>query len=161
MIGDKLCGGRYQIIEELGKGGMGAVYKGYDQRLDREVAIKVLLPGHIQDSQFIKRFEREAFSVAKLSHTNIVKIFDYGNEEGIPYLVMEYVDGGTLKDKIGEPISWPKAVRDINSLAKALEYAHQLKVIHRDIKPSNFLLTRSGDLMISDFGITKLLIPRI
>jgi len=155
MIGKEL--GQYQVVEPLGEGGMASVYKGYDKRLDRDVAIKVILPGFSHSSAFLKRFEREAKSIARLTHINIVKVINYGFEEGMPYLVMEYVPGGTLKDLLGKPIPWEKAVQMLVPIARALEYAHNRNIIHRDIKPANFLVTHSGDLVISDFGIAKTL----
>ena len=153
MIGKEL--GRYLIVESLGEGGMAAVYKGFDRRLDRDVAIKVILPGHVHDEMFVKRFEREARAVAHLTHTNIVGVHDYGTEEGISYLVMAYIPGGTMKDLLGKPIPWQKAARKLAPIARALEYAHQKGIIHRDIKPANILVTQSGDLMLTDFGIAK------
>ena len=155
MIGKEL--GQYQVIEALGEGGMASVYRAHDKRLDRDVAIKVILPGFSHSVAFLKRFEREARSIAKLTHTNIVGVINYGSDEGIPYLVMEYVSGGTLKDLLGKPIPWKKAAQMLVPIAKALEYAHRKNIIHRDIKPGNFLVTDSGDLMISDFGIAKTL----
>lgn len=155
MIGKEL--GRYLIVEALGEGGMAAVYKGYDRRLNRDVAIKVILKGYQQRDVFTKRFEREAKSVAQLTHPNIVSVIDYGTYEGIPYLVMEYIPGGTLKDQMGEPIPWGLAARMLVPIARALSHAHHEKLIHRDIKPANILVTKSGDMMLSDFGIAKTL----
>ena len=153
MIGKEL--GRYLIVEALGEGGVAIVYKGYDRRLDRDVAIKVILPGHVHDEIFIKRFEREARAVAQLTHTNIVGVHDFGTHEGTSYLVMAYIPGGTMKDILGKPMPWQQAVRKISPIARALEYAHQKGIVHRDIKPSNILVTQSGDLMLTDFGIAK------
>jgi len=155
MIGKEL--GQYHIVEALGEGGMASVYKGYDRKLDRDVAIKVILKGFTYSGEFLKRFEREARSVARLTHTNIVNVINYGSDEGIPYLVMEFVSGGTLKEKLGKPIPWQQVAQMLTPVARALEYAHGKKIIHRDIKPANFLITQSGDLMISDFGIAKAL----
>jgi len=155
MIGKEL--GRYLIVEALGEGGMAAVYKAYDRRLNRDVAIKVILKGYQQRDVFTKRFEREAKSVAQLTHPNIVSVIDYGADEGIPYLVMEYISGGTLKDQMGEPIHWAQAAKMLVPIAKALAHAHHEKLIHRDIKPANILVTKSGDMMLSDFGIAKTL----
>ncbi len=149
--------GRYHILEQLGEGGMAVVYKGFDTRLERNVAIKVILSSQEQDEKFLKRFEREARALAQLSHPNIVKVLDYGDYEGVPYLVMEYIPGGILKQKISKPIPWQEAARLLAPIARALEYAHQQKIIHRDIKPANILLTQSGAPMLSDFGIAKLL----
>ena len=153
MIGKEL--GRYLIVEALGEGGMAAVYKAYDRRLNREVAVKVILRGYEHREMFMRRFEREAKSVAKLTHPNIVRVIDYSAEDEIPYLVMEFIPGGTLKEKMGSPIPWQKAAKMLAPVARALDYAHKESIIHRDIKPANILVTKSGDLMLSDFGIAK------
>jgi serine/threonine protein kinase len=155
MIGQQL--GRYHIVENLGEGGMAAVYKGFDNRLRRDVAIKVILRGFDQKDVFIKRFEREAMAVAQLTHPNIVRVIDYGTEDGVPYLVMEYIPGGTLKDRMGKAVPWREAAKMLIPVARALDYAHKENIIHRDIKPANILVTKSGDLMLSDFGIAKTL----
>jgi len=155
MIGRQL--GRYHVVENLGEGGMAAVYKGYDNRLKRDVAIKVILRGYDKRDVFIKRFEREAMAVAQLTHPNIVRVIDYGTEDGMPYLVMEYIPGGTLKDQMGKAVPWRKAANMLIPIARALDYAHKENIIHRDIKPANILVTKSGDLMLSDFGIAKTL----
>ena len=154
LVGESL--GRYQITAQLGTGGMATVYKAYDTRLERYVAIKVIRSEHKQDEGFLKRFEREAKTLAQLSHPNIVKVLDYGEYEGAPYLVMEYVGGGTLKKK-GIRRHWVEAARLLAPMARALEYAHQHNIIHRDVKPANFLLTETGVPMLSDFGIAKIL----
>jgi len=163
LVGSSL--GRYHILEQLGEGGMANVYKAFDTRLERNVAIKVILPSCEQNEKFLKRFEREARALAQLSHPNIVKVLDYGDQDGVPYLVMEYIPGGTLKQKLGlsfghtrgNPVPWLEAVRLLVPIAHALEYAHHEKIIHRDIKPANILLTQSGEPMLSDFGIAKIL----
>ena len=150
--------GRYHILEQLGEGGMAVVYKAFDTRLERNVAIKVILPQKQHTEKFIKRFELEAKSLAQLSHPNIVKVIDYGEHEGLPYLVMEYLPGGTLKRKMmDKPIYWQEAAKLLIPIASALGYAHEHKIIHRDIKPSNILITKSGEPMLSDFGIAKIL----
>ena len=107
--------------------------------------------------QVMKRFEREARALAKLSHPNIVPVFDYGEYEGAPYLVMQYLPGGVLNLKRSEPMPWQEAVRTLLPIAQALAYAHEHNIIHRDIKPSNILLTEKGVPMLSDFGIAKIL----
>jgi serine/threonine protein kinase len=155
LIGKSL--GRYHILEQLGEGGMAVVYKAYDTRLERNVAIKVILPQKQHTEKFIKRFEREAKALAQLSHPNIVKVIDYGEHEQMPYLVMEYIPGGTLKQKLsGKSMPWREAVKTLVPIARALGYAHQQKIIHRDVKPSNILITDSGEPMLSDFGIAKI-----
>ena len=157
LIGQSL--GRYHILEQLGEGGMATVYKAYDTRLERNVAIKVIrtdVYGSSVLERILKRFEREAKALARLSHPNIVKVHDYGEYEGAPYLVMEYLPGGTLKQKLGKPIRWQDAARLIILLARAMEFAHQRGVVHRDVKPSNILITESGEPMLSDFGVAKI-----
>jgi serine/threonine protein kinase len=156
LIGQTI--GHYHILEKLGEGGMAVVYKAYDTRLERHVAFKIILPQKQHTDKFIKRFDREAKALAALSHPNIVKIIDYGEYDGLPYLVMEYLHGGNLKQKLmGKPIPWTDAVQILIPTARALGYAHNHKVIHRDIKPSNILITETGDPMVSDFGIAKIL----
>ena len=151
--------GRYYLMERLGEGGMAVVYKAHDTRLERDVAIKIIrsdsFPGNALD-EVLKRFEREAKALAKLSHPNIVKVHDYGEHEGSPYIVMEYMPGGTLKKILGKPVPWQEALRLLLPVARGMEYAHQRGIIHRDIKPANILITESGDPMLSDFGIAKL-----
>jgi serine/threonine protein kinase len=151
--------GRYYLSERLGEGGMAVVYKAHDVRLERDVAIKIIRRGAFPTDAFeevLKRFEREAKSLAKLSHPNIVKVHDYGEHEGSPYLVMEYMAGGTLRKILGKPIPWQIALRLLLPVARGVEYAHQRGIVHRDIKPANILITESGDPMLSDFGIAKL-----
>jgi len=158
LIGQSL--GRYHILEQLGEGGMATVYKAFDTRLERDVAIKVIRRDAFPPSQLdriLKRFEREAKALAKLSHLHIIKVIDYGEHEGSPYLVMEYLPGGTLKQRLGKPMAWQDAVQLLIPIADALEYAHEHNIIHRDIKPSNILLTAKGQPMLTDFGIAKIL----
>jgi branched-chain amino acid transport system substrate-binding protein len=152
--------GRYRIIEQLGEGGMATVYKAYDSRLERDVAIKVIRIDQFAPAvleRVLKRFEREAKALARLTHTNIVHVNDYGEHEGIPYLVMDYLPGGTLKQRLGKPMSWQQAVHLLLPIAEALDYAHDQNIIHRDVKPSNILLTQRGQPMLTDFGIAKIL----
>jgi serine/threonine protein kinase/formylglycine-generating enzyme required for sulfatase activity len=152
--------GRYRILEQLGEGGMATVYKAYDTRLDRDVAIKIIrtdLFGSAVIEGILKRFEREAKGLARLTHPNIVGVIDYGEYEESPYLVMTYLVGGTLKNKLGKPIPWQEVVRLLLPVSQALDYAHKHNIIHRDVKPSNILLTEYGQPMLSDFGIAKIL----
>ncbi len=152
--------GRYQILEQLGQGGMATVYKAYDTRLERDVAVKVLRTDQFAPAtleRILKRFEREARALAKLTHPNIVGVIDYGEHEGAPYLVMEYLPGGTLKQRLGKPMPWQDALRLLLPIADALNYAHQHNILHRDVKPSNILLTENGQPMLTDFGIAKIL----
>ena len=151
--------GRYYLTERLGEGGMAVVYKAYDTRLERDVAVKIIRSGVFPPDdleQVLKRFEREAKALAKLSHPNIVKVYDYGEHDGSPYLVMEYLPGGTLKQLLGKPVLWQDAVRLILPVARGVAYAHQRGILHRDIKPANVLITDGGEPMLSDFGIAKL-----
>ena len=150
--------GRYRLVERLGEGGMAVVYKAYDTRLERDVAIKIIRSGAFPSdtlNEILKRFEREAKSLAKLSHPNIVKVYDYGEHEGEPYLVMEYLPGGTLKKLLDKPNPWREALNLILPVARGVAYAHQRGVLHRDIKPANVLITDAGEPMLSDFGIAK------
>jgi tRNA A-37 threonylcarbamoyl transferase component Bud32 len=160
LLGQSL--GRYHILEQLGEGGMAVVYKAYDTRLERDVAVKVIRTEKLTletMTRTLKRFEREAKALAKLTHPNIVPITDYGEHDGKPYLVMPYLPGGTLKQRLkGKPMPWQDAVRLLIPIARALHYAHQQGIIHRDVKPSNILITQSGEPMLTDFGIAKILL---
>jgi serine/threonine protein kinase/Tol biopolymer transport system component len=152
--------GHYQVLASLGVGGMAIVYKAFDTRLEREIAIKLIqkdIFGSAILANILKRFERETKALARLSHPNIIKVFDNGDYEGAPFLVMEYMPGGTLNDRLGAPIPTTEAARLLLPIARALAYSHNLGIIHRDIKPSNVLLTANGDPVLSDFGIAKLL----
>jgi len=151
--------GRYQILSLLGEGGMATVYKAYDTRLEREVAIKVIRRDAFPQDEMemmLKRFEREAKSLGRLSHPNIVGVIDYGEHEGSPYLVMVYLPGGTLKERLGKPISWRDAIDLLLPIAHALEYVHDQNIINRDVKPSNVLMTEKNQPMLTDFGLVKL-----
>ena len=157
LIGKSL--GRYHILEQLGEGGMAVVYKAFDTRLETEVAVKVIRTENILPKALprtLKRFEREAKALAKLTHPNIVKVSDYGEYEGMPYLVMPYFPGGTLKAKMGKAMDWQEAIHLLLPVANALEYAHEQKLIHRDVKPANILLTEKNQPMLSDFGVAKI-----
>jgi serine/threonine protein kinase len=157
LIGQNL--GHYQILEMIGKGGMATVYKARDTHLDREVAVKVIRRESFPPDQLemiLKRFEREAKSLGGLSHPNIVGVIDYGEYEGSPYLVMVYLSGGTLKDRLGSPIPWRNAVRLLIPIARALEYVHEHHIINRDVKPSNILMTETGQPLLTDFGLVKI-----
>lgn len=159
LIGRTL--GRYHILEALGEGGMASVYKAYDLRLKREVALKVIRKGAFpaeQIERMLLRFDREARSLAQLAHPNIVRVLDYGEEDGTPYLVMEYLPGGTLKERLKDgPLAWKEALQLLLPIARALAYAHSRHTLHRDVKPSNILLTEGGEPMLADFGIAKIL----
>lgn len=152
-----LLGERYEIIEKIGAGGMSIVYKAKDNRLQRYVAIKELREEFVQDEEFVAKFRKEALSAASLSHPNIVGIYDVGSDKDVQYIVMEYVEGKTLKQVIAEQGPFdPKTVLELGvQIVSALKHAHQKKIIHRDIKPQNILMTNDGVLKVTDFGIAK------
>lgn len=152
--------GRYRLLEKLGEGGMAIVYKAFDTRLETEVAVKVIRTERLTEEtkdRALKRFEREAKALARLTHPNIVKVMDYGEHEGKPYLVMPYLPGGTLKQKMGKPVPWSESSRILLPIIEALEFSHSQGMVHRDVKPSNILLTHGGQPMLTDFGIAKIL----
>ena len=156
MIGTKL-GNRYELLEKVGEGGMATVYKAKCHYLNRFVAIKILKDQFCSDKEFVEKFKREATSVASLSDNNIVNIYDVGSENNIHYIVMEYVDGKTLKELIVEKgkIESKETVRISKQIASALVCAHRNNIIHRDIKPHNILVTKEGIIKVTDFGIAK------
>lgn len=157
MIG-KMLGNRYEILEEIGQGGMGIVYKARCHLLNRFVAIKILRPEFSHDEEFIKRFKYESQSAASLSHPNIVSIYDVGNEGNIYYIVMEYVKGKTLKQIIKEVnghLSVDETISIASQVLRALDNAHRHNIIHRDIKPHNILITEDGIAKVTDFGIAR------
>jgi eukaryotic-like serine/threonine-protein kinase len=150
--------GHYHNLQPLGRGGMATVFKARDEHLEREIAIKFIsmdMYGPSMQEHLLKRFEREAKALARLSHPNIIKVYEYGEYEDVPYLVMEYLPGGTLKERIGGPMTWQTALDFILPLAKALGYAHQQGIVHRDVKPANVLLNTKGEPILSDFGIAQ------
>jgi serine/threonine-protein kinase len=156
MIPKKI--GRYEIRAELGRGGMATVYHGYDPRFEREVAVKVL-PSELlhSDPQFKLRFEREAKIIAQLEHPSIVPVYDVGEENGQPYFVMRYMNGGSLAERIKQKVmSVEEAARILGQIAPGLDEAHSKGIVHRDLKPSNILFDAKGTPYISDFGIAKL-----
>jgi tRNA A-37 threonylcarbamoyl transferase component Bud32 len=155
IVGKSL--GRYHVVEQLGEGGMATVFKAYDSSLERFVAIKVIRTEIVMDQEFLKRFQREARALAQLDHPYILKVLDYGEQDGMPYLVMPFAPGGTLKERMGSPWPYQEAARLLAPVARALECAHQLSIIHRDVKPANILFTPSGSPILSDFGIAKML----
>lgn len=147
-----------EILECLGRGGMGVVYKARQPRLNRIVALKILAPGRQQDPQFAERFLREAQALAKLNHPNIVTVFDFGESEGLYYLLMEFVDGVTLRGLLhGSKIESAQALAIVPRICEALQYAHEQGVVHRDIKPENVLIDKQGRVKIADFGIARML----
>ena len=148
---------RYQLLDVLGQGGMAVVYRAYDTRLQREIALKLLAAHLITESAFYQRFEREARIVATLEHPSIVPIYDFGIDDNRqPYLVMRLLRGGTLRDRrargeLNGADLWPP----MRQVAAALDYAHSLNIVHRDIKPVNILFDEKGNAYVSDFGIAK------
>ncbi|WP_422448249.1 Stk1 family PASTA domain-containing Ser/Thr kinase [Thermoanaerobacterium sp. DL9XJH110] len=156
MIG-KILGNRYTILEEIGGGGMAVVYKARCNLLNRVVAIKVLRSEFSGDEEFVRRFRREAQAAASLSHPNIVSIYDVGQEDGSYYIVMEYVEGKTLKDLIRQEAPMPpvEVVEIGRQICDALECAHKNKIIHRDIKSHNIIITPEGRVKVTDFGIAR------
>jgi serine/threonine protein kinase len=157
LVGKTL--GQFRIVERIGAGGMATVFKAYQPVLDRYVAVKVLPDYHARDPIFKERFLREARAVARLDHPNIVQIYLFGEEDNITYIVMQYVDGGTLKDKLRQSgaLSPAETIKFIIQAAEGLGAAHEHGIIHRDVKPANMLLRKDGHLLLSDFGIVKIL----
>ena len=153
----KLLGSRYEIIEEIGSGGMATVYRARDLVLKRYVAVKVLREEFTTDNEFIKRFNTEAESAASLTHPNIVSVYDVGKEGNLYYIVMELIKGKTLKEIIVEDgrMGWKWSVKIARQIASALEKAHKNNIIHRDIKPHNIIITEEGVAKVTDFGIAK------
>jgi serine/threonine protein kinase len=149
--------GHYHVMEKLGEGGMAVIYKAVDTHSNDVVALKLLRPFLGDSTRALRRFEREVQALSRLSHPNIVQVLGFGEHEGWPYLVMEYVPGGTLKQKIGQPIHWQSAAQLLLPIARSLRYAHENGITHRDIKPTNILLGQMGEPKLSDFGIAKLI----
>lgn len=148
--------GRYRVVEMLGQGGMATVYRGYDPTLERDVAIKVMHQGFNEDPGFLARFRREAQIVARFRHPHIVAIYEYAQHGEQPYLVMEYIAGQTLKERLAHgPLDLGETVQLMNALGDALTYAHNQGVLHRDIKPSNILLDTNGKPFLTDFGLAR------
>jgi serine/threonine-protein kinase len=158
LIGRTL--GHYRIVDKIGAGGMGEVYRAHDERLDRDVAIKVLPEEVAKDPDRLARFEREARAIAKLDHPNILSIHDFDNEGGVAYAVMELLDGESLREVIkGGGITHGKAVEYARAITDGLAAAHGKGIIHRDLKPENVFLTSDGRIKILDFGLAKLVLP--
>ncbi len=154
----KMLDNRYEILECIGTGGMAMVYKARCHRLNRLVAVKILKPELAQDAEFRRRFHDESQAVAMLSHSNIVAVYDVSSSNGLDYIVMELVDGMTLKQymkKRGAPLNWREAVHFITQIVRALDHAHSRGIVHRDIKPQNILVLRDGSAKVTDFGIAR------
>ncbi|MFC4334827.1 protein kinase domain-containing protein [Salininema proteolyticum] len=158
---DTLLGGRYRLTDPIAAGGMGEIWKAQDTVLERVVAVKVLLPELVTDTEFIQRFQAEAKIVAALDHPNIVSVYDYGEaatEDGsrTAYLVMQFVDGESLADRLERGTMEPAEVLPLTAaIARALQHAHEHGIVHRDIKPGNILLRRDGRAILTDFGIAR------
>jgi serine/threonine protein kinase len=149
--------GRYEIREEIGRGGFSTVYRAYDPQFKREVALKVLPQEFLHDPTFRARFEREATTIAALEHPAIVPVYDFGEQGGQLYLVMRFMQGKSLKDRLAQgAIPAAEAARILDRIAPALDYAHRMGIIHRDLKPDNILFDQHDEPYLSDFGIAKL-----
>ncbi len=146
---------RYEIQRELAQGGMAEVYLAHDRLLDRAVALKALFPEYAREPSFVERFRREAQAAANLNNANIVGIYDWGQEAGTYFIVMEYVEGRSLRDLIRSesPLDPNQASEIAAEIGSALAFAHRAGVVHRDVKPGNVLLTRAGNVKVTDFGI--------
>ena len=156
MLG-KILGGRYELLEKTGGGGMAVVYKAKCHLLKRYVAVKILRPDLVDNEEFVTRFKRESQAAASLSHPNIVNMYDVGQENGTHYIVMEYVDGMTLKEYIRKEgrLTSKEAVRIASQICSALHHAHENNIVHRDIKPQNILINKEGTAKVADFGIAR------
>jgi serine/threonine-protein kinase len=152
LVGKTL--GQYELIEIAGEGGLATVYKAYQRGLERWVAVKVL---HIREKEMLARFKREARAAALLRHRNILMVYQYGEEGKWPYIAMEYVEGGTLKDYLqGEPMDWARVVSLALPIADALRAAHKQDLIHRDVKPANIMMPQEDWPLLTDFGLVKI-----
>ncbi len=151
--------GPYEIVSPVGAGGMGEVYRARDTRLERTVAVKVL-PEHLSSSAEVRqRFEREAKTISQLSHPHICALYDVGNQDGVEYLVMEYLEGETLAERLAKgPLPLEQTLRYGIEIADALDKAHRQGIVHRDLKPGNVMLTKSG-VKLLDFGLAKAVAP--
>jgi len=148
--------GYYHILDRIGQGGMGTVYRALDRKAGGEVAIKFISPAIAQQEVFLNRFRREVKAVARLQHPHIVPVLDYGEQHGYAYLVMPLLEVGTLLDRLkGGPISLELGARVMDQVAGALAHAHRHGIIHRDVKPSNILLDQQDNARLSDFGLAR------
>ncbi len=146
---------RYEVIRSIGEGGMANVYLGYDTILDRNVAIKVLRGDLSNDEKFVRRFQREALSASSLAHPNIVEMYDVGEDDGLYYIVMEFIDGITLKQLLKKrgSLTLSETLDIMSQLTDGMSHAHDSYIIHRDLKPQNIMIKDDGKIKITDFGI--------
>ena len=153
----KRLDGRYEIHELLGVGGMAMVYRAYDTIDDRMVAIKILKDEFLHNEEFCRRFRNESKAIAVLSHPNIVKVYDVSFGDRIQYIVMEYIDGITLKEYLDQQteVRWKEAIHFTVQILRALQHAHEKGIVHRDIKPQNIMLLQDGTIKVTDFGIAR------
>ncbi|GAC1319643.1 MAG: hypothetical protein NVSMB25_10760 [Thermoleophilaceae bacterium] len=155
-VGTRL--GRYVITDLVGRGGMATVFKAYHADLDRHVAIKVLPDFFAQDPVMRERFQQEAVAIARLRHPNVLAVYDYGEESGSPYIVSEFIEGGTLADRMdGRAMGGEEVSRSLSPVAAALDYAHNQSILHRDVKPANILVGADGLPVLGDFGLAKMM----
>ena len=154
--------GKFRILEALGRGGMAQVYRAYHPQLDRYVAVKVLRSDLVEQDEFLARFRREAHAVSGLRHANIVQVFDFDVQDDLYYMVMELLEGDTLRARLndyrvrGQRMPLPEVARILKDVLAGLAYAHSEGIIHRDIKPANIMLTRKGQAVLTDFGIAQI-----
>src|SRR5215831_5103919 len=156
--------GRYQVLDKVGKGGMGVLYRGFDPVLDREVAIKLMHADFSEDTEQMRpRFYREARAAAKLNHRNIVTIFEFAEESNVPYIVMEFLKGTSLGGRMNAqpPLTIDDKLNVVAQLCDGLSYAHEQGVVHRDVKPDNVFILEDGSVKLLDFGIAKLTTPTL
>ncbi|HKP84575.1 MAG TPA: serine/threonine-protein kinase, partial [Blastocatellia bacterium] len=157
MIGDVL--GNYKVVEKIGEGGMGAVYRGFDVMLEREVAIKMLRPELASQPEVVERFRTEAITLAKLNHPNIATLFSFLREGEDYFMVMEFVRGETLDDAIRKfgAMSLERAIPLFCQALEGIDHAHRMGIVHRDLKPANVMLTEAASIKVMDFGIARVL----
>jgi serine/threonine-protein kinase len=163
LVGTKICGGRYKILSRLGTGSMGHVYRAYDNRLESDVVIKIPTPERLENQEFRARFSRETSLLVRLTHPHVVKVIDIGDINDIPFVVMQYLSGGTLRDRISGPGNklHPLDASSLNDwlreIAKALDFVHDQNTVHRDVKPTNIIFDEYGNAYLADFGLTKII----